>query len=141
MESYVLIDRERIMVMFGGWSYCTFKSEEDNFRFWTKEAYRFLVVNGTLLIGAVVGHAELYAAWTLRDESINDDLKERAETVARDQYGARNWAVTAAGIVGSDGEVTGWESKCFRVKTPSSMWSELEQEIKRLFASGALTPQ
>lgn len=141
MKSYILIDCERITSLLGTW-HCTFRFEGDvRWIFGHKNAYKFLVVDDLLLIGAVDGHAELYAAWALRTEPIGDGIKERAETIATEQYGRRNWAVIAAGIVSSEGQVTNWKSQTFRVETPEGMRSELGQEISRLFASGALAPR
>ncbi len=137
----ILIDRERIVSVLGLWSYCTFKFEDDiRWIFGHANAYKFLVVNGTMIIGAVEGHAELYALWALRDKPFSDDISERAKAIAAEQYGRPRYqhGVTAAGIVSADGQVTNWKSLTYKVETPEVMRDALGQEIKRLFTSGAL---
>ncbi len=140
MESCILVDGEWLNRVVG--MRCTFEKNGASITWRIKPdfAYRFLVVNGQLVIGAIDSHDELYAAWVLRDEPLSADTRERAKLIAKNQWEARNWAVTGAGKVGADGMVTGWKSECFRVETPAGMRSEIEQEIRRLYGSGALAP-
>ena len=139
MESDILVDEARIKAL---GIFRTFEKKDGRFSFWTADlAYKFLVVNGRLVIGAIDDHSKLYAAWVLRDEPASDDLKARVEEIANAQFGARNWAVTAAGKIGADGQVTGWKSECFRVETPVSMQSAIAEEIARLFQAGELNPR
>ena len=92
------------------------------------------------MIGAINDHSDLYAAWVLRNEPADTTVKERAETIAREQWGKRNWSVTGADKISTTGQIVGWKSECFRVETPESARMEIAEEVLRLLHSGALTP-
>lgn len=143
MESDILVDGERLKTLVG--TDRTFEKNGDAVIWWVnkpeRDAYKFLVIHGRLVIGAIGSHDALYAAWTLRDEPDSPNLRGRVEAIARQQWDSRNWVVTGAGKIGVDGQVTGWKSECFRVETPESMRSGIEQEVMRLFRSGALAPR
>lgn len=138
MESDILVDGERLRSM---GIFCSFLREGDQISWGSDNcAYKFLVVGGRLVIGAINDHSELYAAWMLRNESVSADTRAKVKAIVNESWRQPNWAVTAAGKVGADGRVTGWKSECFRVETPVGMRDEIEQEVTRLYSSGTLTP-
>ncbi|MFA5945752.1 MAG: hypothetical protein WC802_02485 [Patescibacteria group bacterium] len=100
-------------------------------------AYKFLVVDGQLVIGPINDHSELYAAFKMRAESI-DDARSKIHTISMEQYGRCNYSVTAAGQISADGWVTGWKSTAFRLETPPEMRGEIERAIAELYQKGAL---
>lgn len=138
MESDILVNGERISSL---GIFRTFEKRGDAVYWHARDcAYKFLVVDGQLVIGAINDHSDLYAAWVLRNEPADTTVKERAETIAREQWGKRNWSVTGAGKISTTGQIVGWKSECFRVETPESARMEIAEEVLRLLHSGALTP-
>lgn len=140
MESVTLVDGARIRAL---GIFQTFDSEGGEILWNRKEcAYKFLVINSRLVIGPIGDHSELYAVYHIWDHPAGDEAKEKVHTIAREQWSSkRNYSVSAAGMIGSDGRVTGWKSECFRIETPMSMRAEIEQEVMRLFQAGELRPR
>lgn len=142
MENCILVDCERNQEVCGLW-HCTTSKEKGRIVWCCKEGceYKFLIVNDVLIVGTINDHSVLYAAWVLRNEPVDDGIQEEAEAIASDQWDNYNRSVTGAGMIGVDGQITGWSSKCFNVQTPHDMRNNIRQEIKRLFDSGALVPK
>lgn len=143
MESYVMVDVERLESIFGWWN-CTFKKQEgDVIPSVLSEdcAYKFVIVGDQLVIGALCEHAMVYTAWTLRDEPLTGDIRECAEAISAVQYRDGNRSVTGAGKIGVDGKISGWKSECFRIGTPLARREEIAEVVGRLFSSGALRPR
>lgn len=100
-------------------------------------AYKFLVVDDQLVIGPINDHSELYAAFKTRQMAV-EDAKSQIHAISMEQYGRRNYSVTAAGQVSADGLVTGWKSTAFRLETPPEIRGEIERLVAELHKSGAL---
>ena len=141
MENYIMVDCDwlRSIVDF----HCTISKEGGNITWWAKQdcGYKFLVVDDLLIIGAINDHSLVYATWTLRDESLSEDIRHRAEVISTEQWQNGNWRVRGAGNIGINGQITSWKSVCYEVETPQHMRVEITKEIERLFSSGALTPR
>lgn len=123
MENVLIVDTKRIEA-------CGFHA--------TDRPFNFLLVDDQLVIGALAFHSDLYVTWKLRQEPLDDLLREKAKAIRSDS----SWSeivIAAAGLIGKRGNVTGWESTGFGVKTPEGMRPQIEQEIKRLFDVGLLT--
>ena len=142
MESDVLTNSEQLMKIVGKWD-ITFSIENGAIAWHCKQkaAYKFLVVDGRLVIGAVIGHIELYATWKLRNEPVDEDIETRFKAIVDKQWGKRNWAIQAAGNVDANGTITSWKSEGFRVETPENMRPAIQEEIVRLYHEGSLTPR
>lgn len=139
MESTILKDSVRIRAL---GIFPTFEEGGGEIH-WNSQkcAFKFLVIDGRLVIGAIGDHSELYAAYRSWDEVPSDENKVRVSAIAKEQWAARNYSVSAAGAIGVDGQITGWRSECFRVETPSQVRDAIEQEVSQLFRTGALTPR
>lgn len=112
--------------------------ETDGVRRWIgKFAFKFIVVNGVLVIGPIRDHAQLYAAFVTRDEPA-EDVKAKIGSISLEQFGGRNWSVTAAGEIDANGVVTGWKSTAFRVETPEDQRPEIAATVLELFEAGKL---
>lgn len=138
MESIVLMDYERIFAL---GILQTFYLEGGQLH-WGKldRAFKFLVINGLLVIGPIGDHSELYAVYNTWSEPLALD-EDKIRAIAREQWERSNDTVTGAGMISIDGRITGWKSECFRIETPLYMRESIEQEVSRLFQAGALTPR
>lgn len=138
MESTVLMDTQHIRTL---GIFRTFSKEGDEVQWSNQEcAYKFIVVNGQLIIAPIGDHSELYAVYSVWNDPV-DEVKSKVHAIAKEQWQGRNYSVTGAGTIGVDGRVTGWKSQCFRIETPSHMREEIEREVVRLFQIGELNPR
>jgi hypothetical protein len=143
MECVVLLDCERIHAL---GNFPTFQKKGDNV-FWDEDgcAFKFLVIDGRLVIGAIGDHLDLYAVYSLWDQPVDEETPDKISGIKRETirqvYSSRGKnPVSGAGKIGADGRITGWKSDSFNVETPASMKAEIEQEVARLFQAGKLTP-
>lgn len=118
----------------------TFSKQGEEVRWHSREcAHKFLVVNDRLVIAPIGDHSELYAVFSVWDEPA-DEAKPKVSEIAKAQWGSRNYSITAAGKIGTNGQITGWTSECYRIETPAHLREEIEREVTRLFQAGALNP-
>jgi hypothetical protein len=143
MESVVLLDCERIRAL---GNFPTFQKEGDKVC-WDENdcAFKFLVIDGWLVIGAVGDHLDLYATYSFGDQPVDEETPDKIYAIKRaahrQVYSSRGKnPVSGAGKIGADGRITGWKSENFNVETPAGMRAEIEQEVARLFQAGKLTP-
>ena len=135
METIILLDYARIRSL---GIFRTFDIVKDEIEWFRPEcAYKFLVVDGRLVIAPINDHTELYAVYSTRNLPL-DEAKAKVEAVAKEQYSRRNFSVRGAGMIGADGKVTGWKSGGFSIETPVNMREEIELEVARLFQNGDL---
>ena len=135
----ILMDSQHIQALSS--TILSFSKEGDRVQWYSRDcAYKFLVINGRLVIAPINGHDELYAVYRVWGEPVNE-AKSKIHAIAKEQWDGRNHSVTGAGKIGIDGKVTGWKSECFRVETPVYMREEIEREVARLFQAGDLNHQ
>lgn len=145
MESDIFVDCERIKAL---GMFASFEKNGDTVTWEHAEPnqeYRFLVIHGRLVIGAVTWHQRVYALWMMRDKPVSFDNEYDLYLAVREKEADnRDWSypeITAAGIISADGRIIGWKSETYQKTTPKDMRSEIEQEVTRLFRSGALAPR
>jgi hypothetical protein len=95
------------------------------------EQFRFIVIDGALLIGEVRSHALL----PVIHEAIPFQKRDWLGGIARTPFAEKlvqQWKqrVTAAGIADTYGQVVGWNSIGFGIETPLQMRQELREHIK-----------
>jgi hypothetical protein len=137
MESIVLMDTVRIQAL---GIFITFTKKGDEVEWHSPDcAFKFLVIGNRLVIAPIGDHSELYAMYIVQDEPANT-AKTKISDISHEQWWKRNYSVIGAGMVGTNGQITGWNSQCFRIETPHNMRQTIESEVTRLFSMGALTP-
>ena len=143
MKNVVLMDYKRIRAL---GELPTFDKEGSNICWYDQNcAFKFLVINGLLVIGAIGDHLDLYAVYSVWDQPVDEETPDKISAIRRaahrQVYSSRGKnPVSGAGKIGADGRITGWKSENFNVETPAGMRVEIEQEVTQLFLAGKLSP-
>jgi hypothetical protein len=134
MESILLMDSERydatnIRLTFYA---------EDGVR-WLKDfAFKFILVDGVLVIGPAQTHKELWATFLTWNLAVDDAKAKIHEIWFTTFIDRKDRSVSAAGEIDVNGVVTGWRSEGFKVETPEDQRPEIAATILRLYEAGKL---
>lgn len=144
MESIALMDKARIRALKMTPTLMTGTAEAPR---WLWDcAYKFLVINGVLVIAPIADHQDLYAAFMTWADPV-EEAKEKAARILEElktsavklgAYGSSSCVVTAAGSIDANGIVNKWISTGFNVQTPMRMQQEIQDTVTALFQSGKL---
>lgn len=142
MKVAVLMNLERLQEVAKGSKTFFIKNGE---REWILDdnTFKFIILRDeTLVIGPILDHGALYAIYQSWEMSVAEASEYiRAFDLAGGSSARTDWhaPITGAGAVSSDGKVTSWESRGFRVETQQHMREEIEMSIAKEVQSGALT--
>lgn len=104
-----------------------------------KYRYKFLVVEGKLIIAPIDDHLTLYMLYQTKDLQIKD-AKVKLSTTSEEEW-LKGPPVTCAGRIDGFGKVVDWISFHFQTPIPDPTTAKsIQKEITALFHKGQLNP-